>query len=249
MRKSIQLLISILIVLLFTSNSYAQKNYQKAIKSAYLEALLIKEEGTASLQKIHKNLDKLIIQDKLNLCLTYWLAYDEYYLAKYYELREKEELAESLLEKAINRLDALEEKSSEDYALLSLLQSAYLKYCNFSRISLAKKMAKNCQKALTLEPNNLRANVVWGIIDLARPKIFGGRKEGEKFLLNALENLSEQTLSSEILPSWGKEEAYETLIKYYIKVKRLDEARDYIKELETYYPMNLYIDELKKHLK
>ncbi len=226
MRKlTLSLLISF-IMLVWTSKGYAQNNYQEDIKSAYREALLTKE-GTTSLKKTHQHLEQLLVKEHTNE-LSYWLAYNEYYMAKHFELRGKKNYAEDLLDQGIKRLEALKEKSAEDYSLLSFLQYNYMKYTSLGRIPLAKKMASNCQKALELEPKNLRANVVWGIIDLARPRAFGGGKEGEMFLLDAIENLSEQTVVSQILPTWGKEEAYEALIRHYIKVKRKEETHIFV---------------------
>ncbi len=247
MRKLFLSLLTSLMMLAWT-NSYAQSNYQEEIKAGYREALMTKE-GTTSLKETQQHLARLLAQDRFSSELKYWLAYDEYYTAKYYELRGNKARAESLLARAIKRLETIQEKSAEDYALLSFLQTNYIKYTSLGRVSLAKKMASNCQKALELEPKNLRANVVWGIIDLARPKAFGGGKEGEDFLLDAIETLAEQEIESEELPSWGKEEAYEALIRYYIKVRRRTEALEYIEEFEELYPLNLHIDTLKALLR
>ncbi len=202
-------------------------------------------KGLVVLKNLHSDLEKLIKSNESSPQLTYWLRYDEYYMAMYYESQGEEDIAESLLEKGIEQLEKQSNKSSEDYALLALFQYSYIKYTNLGRIALAKRMAKNCQQAMDLDKNNIRAYVVSGMVDLARPRIFGGGRVGEAYLLKALDEMSEQTIKSVLLPSWGKEEAYEALIRYYIKVGRKDEARDYLAELKEYYPFNLQHDTLK----
>ncbi len=245
MKKVKQLFVISLVLLLFTSKGYAQSNYQEEIKSDYREALLT-GEGALALKYTHKKLERELVQDRFNPQLKYWLAYDEYYMAKYYELRGRKDFAKRLYTRGIERLKAIRERSSEDYALLSLLQYAYFKLCNLKHnSSLAREMEANSRQALALEPKNIRANVAWGIIELAKPRVQGKVKEGEVYLLDAIENLFEQTIESESLPSWGKEEAYEALIRYYIKVKRREEAIQYIEEFEEFYPHSLQIDRLK----
>ncbi len=249
MNRIKQLLIISVMMLLFQSKSFAQSNYQQEIKSAYREALLT-TEGVMSLKKVHQSLEKLFAQDKSVSQLNYWLSYNEYYMAKFYQLKGKKAVAKSLLETGIKRLEGLSEKSAEDYALLSFLQHNYTKCINRGHIPQTRKMAEeNCHKALAIEPRNLRANVVLGMIISAKPYAPGRAKESEDYLLKAINDLSDQILVSDILPSWGKEEAYETLIRNYIKTKRKEEALDYIEEFAEYYPMNLHLDELKALLR
>ncbi len=241
-----QLLWILMLLLACVVSSAAQTDYQKAIKSAYMEDLMMKK-GLIVLKDLHKQLEELA-KDKSIPQLNYWLCYDEYYMAMYYENEGEGEIAESFFEKGINKLEALNNKSSEDYALLALFQYSYIKYTSLGRVALAKRMAKNCQQAIDLDKNNIRAYVVSGMIDLARPRIFGGGKVGESYLLKALDEMSEQSIQSKLLPSWGKEEAYEALIRYYIEVGRKDEARDFLAVLKELYPANLQHDSLKAKL-
>ncbi len=231
-----KLLLGLLLVLLFPFNSFAQSNYQNEIKSA---------SSIDQLMSLHKKLEDLLKQEPSITKLNYWLSYDEYCMAMLYEQNGEDDLAEGLLDEGIERLENLSNKDSEDYALLSLLQCANIKHAGLGRIILAKKMSRNSKRAIVLDDRNLRAYVVAGIIDLLRPKIFGGGKVGESYLLKALNELPSQNVESDLLPSWGKEEAYEILILYYLKLGRKEEAAHLFAELKESYPKSLCLAKFK----
>ncbi len=67
-----KLLLSLTFFIAFIVSSSAQTNYQKAIKSAYIEDLMMKK-GLVVLKDWHKKLDALTKADKSIPQLNYWL--------------------------------------------------------------------------------------------------------------------------------------------------------------------------------
>ncbi len=68
-------------------------------------------------------------------------------------------------------------------------------------------------------------------------------KEVEKYLLKAL-SLPVQKVKNPYLPSWGKEEAYEMIIKWYIRKQQNDKAKLYFDEATAKYPNNRQLQHL-----
>ena len=84
----------------------------------------------------------------------------------------------------------------------------------------------HAERALDLNPKNLRANLAFAINDFYTPKVFGGGKKVEQFLKMAIELPKDS--NTESFPTWGKEQVYELLIKYYLQNKDSIIAKDYV---------------------
>ncbi len=239
-RKWIRFLL-ILLPLLSFSRIYAQ-SYQLKVKQAFHQDLLL---GRGELNVLHAKLEEEISQKGNDIHkLIYWLAYNEYYMAKFYEIKKQEKLASSIIKRGIKHIEGLSVKTVEDYILLGHLQREYIKYAGFKRISFARQTAKNCEIAMGIDPTNPRVYLLAGLNDLGRPRIFGGGKLGEQYLLKALNECSYKTDNNTIEPSWGKEEAYEAIIRHYIKAERYDDARSMFYRFIEAYPNNYSIKEL-----
>ena len=79
------------------------------------------------------------------------------------------------------------------------------------------------------------------------PKKYGGGKLVEKYLLKAI-SLPTQKTPNQYLPSWGKEESYEMLIKYYIQNKKWDLAKQYYEKGIKECPKSYIINQLATQL-
>ncbi len=206
--------------ILQTSPTYAQDQHNSQVtkqeistKEARLSECLAKIE-----EKIHdayiidkqkgkcSELTALLLQlnSQNNLAnnrhILYWKAYIYYH--KTLVLNDKDEdLAEEENEKGIQLLEEMKDKGVEEYALLSYLLAQNIPFQSWSRLSVAKKMKKYGLKALELSPNNLRANLVNGINDFKRPRIFGGGKKVEALLLKAI-HIKDDLSRPKYLPSW-----------------------------------------------
>ena len=106
---------------------------------------------------------------------------------------------------------------------------------------LGPEAQKYATQAISLDSANLRAYYVYASNDFYTPEAFGGGQEAEKYLLKAL-SLPTQKIANEYLPSWGKEEAYELLIKLYIKQEKWGLAKKFfhqgLAEFPESYPIN-----------
>jgi uncharacterized protein HemY len=93
----------------------------------------------------------------------------------------------------------------------------------------------------------LRAYYVYANNDFRTPEKYGGGKEAETYLLKAV-SLPAQMMRNEYLPSWGKEESYEVLIKLYIRQEKWDLAKKYFQEGIKEFPDSYTINQLASKL-
>lgn len=150
-------------------------------------------------------------------------------------------------DKGIAVLSAIKHKSVEDYALLSRIQGLYMRYAGIRAVFIFKSMNKNAQTALDMDSNNIRANFVIANNDYFTPKAYGGGKIAEKHFLKAI-SLPEKNEDKKYWPTWGKDEAYEYLIRFYIDNNRKDDAIKYAKTAKEKYPASYMIQQLYNSL-
>ena len=112
---------------------------------------------------------------------------------------------------------------------------------------ISSSIKKNLKKAIAIDSTNLRAYYVYASNDFHTPEKYGGGKEAEKYLLKAI-SLPSQKIKNDYLPSWGKEESYEMLIKLYIKKEKWDLAKKYFQEGIAAYPESYTINQLASKL-
>ncbi|MEM6687031.1 MAG: hypothetical protein AAF617_14715, partial [Bacteroidota bacterium] len=155
--------------------------------------------------------------------------------------------AEETCDEAVEWLEDLDNKTSEDYALLALIQSFGIQFKGMKAMFISSRIKKNAKKAISMEPKNLRAHYVFASNDFYTPEKYGGGKNAEKFLLKAIA-LPDQKVKNPFLPSWGKEQAYEMLIKLYIKKKDLANAKKHFKAGIDLYPESYNLKQLAAKL-
>ncbi len=217
---------------------------QGRIQSAFAQAMV--SNKMEEMQKISEELTTLYETKEQNL-IQYWRAYLQFYTAIFHIQNEDSKASEAAVDKGIDWLKAMEQKNSEDYALLSMLQGFSIQFKGMRAMFLSREISKNAQNALAIDGENIRAHFVAGNNDYYTPEKYGGGKEVEKYLLKAIE-LPVQKVPNEYLPSWGKEEAYEILIKWYIKKGNLDKAKAHFKAANEQFPNSYMISQLATKL-
>ncbi len=219
-------------------------NIQSKIYDAFLQSFMSKDNS--ALTKLSEELAELNKVKKQNLIL-YWRSYLQFYSSIYYLKNGDKKTAETEIDKGIDWLDEMKHKNSEDYALLSMLQGFSMQFKGMKAMFIAGRIKENAKKAIAIDSTNLRGFYVYASYDFYTPEKYGGGKEAEKYLLKAI-SLPAQKVKNNYLPSWGKEEAYEMLIKLYIKHKKWDLAKKYFQEGSKNFPKSYTINQLAAKL-
>lgn len=219
-------------------------NIQNKIYKAFVQSIISK--NNTQLLKLSAELEQLNKSQKQNLVL-YWRSYLQFYLSIYYLKSEDEKAAEKEIDKGTEWMEDMEHKNSEDYALLSMLQGFGIQFKGMRAMFIADDMKKNAKKAIALDTTNIRAYYVYANNDFHTPARYGGGKEAEKYLLKAI-SLPAQKIKNKYLPSWGKEEAYELLIRLYIKKEKWDLAKKYFQEGIKQFPDSYLLNKLASQL-
>ncbi len=93
----------------------------------------------------------------------------------------------------------------------------------------------------------MRAYYIAGSSDYYTPEKYGGGKKVAQHLHKAIE-LPTQKMPNAYLPSWGKAEAYEILIKWYIRKEKWDLAKEYFQQGVKEFPENYQLNQLAAKL-
>ena len=217
---------------------------QSRIANAFVQSMMMKD-GTP-LQEISVDLARHYKKEKHNL-IRYWQSYLQFYYSIFYLAYNDKENAEKEVEQAIEWMDEMKNKNSEDYALLSMLQGFSLQFKGMRAMFIGPKAKKNAQIAIALDSTNPRAYYVYASNDFYTPEQYGGGKAAEKYLKKAI-SLPAQKVPNNYLPSWGIEEAYELLIRLYIKKRKWDLAKKYFQEGIATFPDSYIISRWARRL-
>lgn len=183
-----------------------------------------------------------------NSLIVYWYSYACYYHSIFSMVQNDMKKSEKMNDAGIEELEQVEPKNSEHYALLAYMESLSIKYSAGIKIPfISASIKKNGENALQLDSLNLRAYFVLGSNDFYTPEQYGGGKKAEGYLKKAIQ-LNNQSVKNPYLPSWGKNTAYELLIRLYIKRKQLDEAKKYYQAAMALYPKDYMIKKLEGEL-
>lgn len=220
------------------------KGIEGKIYNSFVQSLTSKSE--APIQKIDEALEALYKEPPQNL-IIYWRAYNHYYQAIYYIQSKDAKQSEKAIDKAVELMKSIDNKNAEDYALLAMSQSFSIQFKGMQAMFISGKVSKNIDRALVADKENLRAWFVAGSSDYYTPEKYGGGKKVEEFLKKAI-SLPAQKIQNEYLPSWGKEEAYEMLIKFYLKKDKKEEATATYKSGIAEFPNSYLLNQLASKL-
>lgn len=176
---------------------------------------------------------------------VYWTAYTDFNLAIFKLKSGKAQEATAVVGAAIETLDVLTKKDAEELTLLAFLQDFYVQFLpEDQREKLSLSATNNIAAALALEEDNMRANYVNGRIGFYD----AGNETVEASLVRAIELPANKT-GNTALPGWGKAEAYELLVNFYLKNKRFGEAGTTLEAALELYPDNYQLSVLVPKVK
>ena len=217
---------------------------QSKIYNAFVQDRTSPENN--ALNKLNIRLENLYKAKNQNLIL-YWRSYLKFYSSINYLIKGDNKSAENAINNGIELIQSVEKKYSEDYALLAMIQSFSIQFNPGNAMYISVDIKKNVNSAISLDSTNMRAWYVLASNDFYTPEQYGGGKEAEKYLLKAI-SLPAQKIKNDYLPSWGKEESYEMIIKLYIKKEKWDLAKKYFQEGITTFPNSYVINQLASKL-
>lgn len=217
---------------------------QKRIYNSFVQSLMSKDHNSLSI--LSGELEELNKVKKQNIIL-YWRSYLQFYLSIYHLENGDKKRSVQEIDKGIDWLNEMKKKNSEDHALLAMLQSFGIQFKGMKAMFISGTIKKNAKRAIATDSTNLRAYYVYASNDFHTPEKYGGGKETEEYLLKAI-SLPAQKMKNDYLPSWGKEESYEMLIKLYIKKEKWDLAKKYFQEAIKEYPDSYSINQLASKL-
>jgi len=222
-------------------------NQQKAIDSIQFKAYnsfvkSVIDKSARPMDSILVNLTNQHSKNPSNI-LLYWKGYLLYYKSIYFlKVKDKPNSEKTILE-GIDIFEDMKKKNVEDYAMLALLQSFSIQFTPGIKASFSSGKAKKYLKyAMETDPSNLRANFVYASHDYYTPAKYGGGKEVETYLLKAI-SLPDQKVRNSVLPSWGKEESYAMLVRFYIEKENWDSAKKYYQEGLKIFPDSYSINQ------
>jgi pentatricopeptide repeat protein len=218
---------------------------QKKVMDAFATGKISKsDKGLADLGQALLNLNK----NKNNSIIIYWYSYTCYYHSILLMIEKENKSSEKILDEGIMQLKKGSNLNSEHLALLALMESFSIQYASGIEVPfISNRVKQNAEKALQLDSLNLRAYFVLGSNDFYTPEQYGGGKKAAGYLTKAI-RLNDQSVANPYLPSWGKNSAYEMLIRFYIKHKQFAEAKKLYQEAISLYPNDYMIINLAKNL-
>jgi len=149
--------------------------------------------------------------------LLYWKGFAIYYNSILFLKNGDNQKAESEVNRGIEILKSIKSKSSDTYALLSMLQNYSCQFARFpSIIKLSREATASIEKAIEIDPNNPRALYIYANNDFNVPESYGGGKRVEEFAIKSL-SLPVSTSEDLLTPTWGRQECYELITNYYIR--------------------------------
>jgi len=213
---------------------------QFKIYNSFVKSII--DKSASPLNSVLGNLTNLY-KDNPNNIILYWEGYLLYYKAIYYLKENDKPNSEKSIIEGIDILKDIKKKNSEDYAMLALLQSFSIQFTlGIKASAISGEVKKNLISALDIDPSNLRANFVYASNDFYTPAKYGGGKEVEKYLLKAI-YLPDQKTRNPFLPSWGKEESYAMLVRFYIEKENWNSAKKYYQEGLKIFPDSYSINQ------
>lgn len=217
-------------------------NTEQKVMNAFIEGKITQSDTL--LINIGHSLEDLYEKTGNEIPL-YWYAYTCYYHSIFGMILNDIRLAQRTLKNGIAKLETLNHPTSEHLALLALMESLSIQYASGVEeiVSISNNVNRHAQEAVNMDSTNLRAFYVLGSIDIYTPEQYGGGKKAEEFLRKAI-SLPEQSVKNPYLPSWGKNSAYELLIRLYINRGQTDQARILYQQAISLFPDDYTIKQL-----
>lgn len=143
--------------------------------------------------------------------LHYYIAYCDNKLVNLWMAKQEKRKAKTYVNDALNHLeDAVEEKPdfALGYAEMSSLYGTKITLSPWAGFWYGPKSGNLMGKALALEPDNPRINLINGISMKFTPETFGGGRASARMYLNKAAELFESDHPNSIMPEWGHSDVY-----------------------------------------
>jgi len=224
-----------LFCLIISAITFAQENpNQKKIDAAFMQSFV------AQSNKIDPIINELKQDEKAN---AYWIAYAQFYSSIFWIQASQQEKAKEYADKAIDLLESIDDKDSEEHALLGYILGYSISFDPSAAARISAKATAQYKAALKKNDNNLRAYLGMGESDYHKPEEYGGGEKVEEYLLKAI-SLPDQSIENG--PSWGKNSAYYTLASFYKREGEMDKAKMYCMKGLNQYPQDYMLNQLKQ---
>lgn len=219
-------------------------NIQNKIYTSFINSFEL--GNTQKLIKIENELKEIKNHDQI---VSYWIAYSKYYESIFHIKMNNKKSAKKEINEAIEIIERIKNKNSESYALLANLYSFSTQFADgMSAINISSKTKSNAEMAIKLDSDNLRAWYILGANDFYTPRMYGGGKKCEEYLLKSI-SLDEQKIKNPYMPSWGKNNAFSLLVAYYMEKKEHEKALEYLNKALLLYPDDYMLNQYAKQLK
>lgn len=216
-------------------------NIEKRISTAMTRSFM--RRSIVPLTEIRKEIESLKSPEYQRL-VTYWLAHTDFQTAIFYLTAKDKANCEVVTKRGIKLMQGVKSKNSEEYALLAYLQGFSIQFAKgMGAAKISKSATSNAQAAVKLNSENLRGYYVLGSLNYYTPKAYGGGKKVEEYLTKAI-SLPANKRNNPYLPSWGKAESYELLVRQLRKEDRLQEANGYLEKGLDLFPDNYQLNSL-----
>jgi len=182
-----------------------------------------------------------------NPMITYWQAFICYRAGILQSALGQKDTAQMKVQQGIELLKSIEVPNSEHLALQGMLTSYSITFQGEMAAILSSKANVLYTKAQKLDDQNLRAYLGAGKSDYYRPKEYGGGLTVEENLKKALQ-LAKKSMEAPGAPTWGKDQAYLFLAKFYHREGREGEAKLYCMQGLKAYPNHPQLMDLKETL-
>ena len=233
--------VTLVFILWFSSVLGQNPTPEATIKLAFQQS---KTQQTQSQLVKHNTILKQAFNKEDNNFNRYWLSYGLYNQALIAHRLENKKAAEELINRAIELLKPLKE-DAESQALLALQLGYSSRFKSYwSMMSLGRAAYQRAERAFALAPTNMRTNLALAINDFYTPKAFGGGKKVETHLKKALQ--APNPSASATTPTWGKQNVYELLVKYYQKNKQQNQAQKFLNQGLSEFPNSELLLSLKQ---
>ena len=220
-------------------------NIQKKIIAASYDGFA--EGSTKKLDEIETLLESHQTENE-NL-KNYWIAFINYYKTIMGMKSKDKALGSKSNKKGIASLEKNKNKNADDYALLALLKGMSYPFASgMEAPGISKEIKQSIEKGIEADDKNFRIHYAQGSTDFYTPKKYGGGTKVESALSKAI-NLPEKNIGNSQLPTWGKEEAYDLIIRFYLRENQKDKAKSYFDKAKQLLPNSYVIKQYQSRFK
>jgi tetratricopeptide (TPR) repeat protein len=161
--------------------------------------------------------------------IHYYIALTDYRLVSFYSSQQNQEQAKKYIDDGIKNLEVsieLKNDFAEAYSLLSSLYGNKIGTDPQLAMSLGPKSGTMMAKAMKLEPDNPRTQVIAAWSAYFTPKMWGGGKDKAKeHFEQAIAFFDSFKVTDPLLPDWGHDETYAWLGMAQMEAEEFEAAK------------------------